>query len=133
MALSKRAAAARGLSPHQVNEYVHPNSLVELLPFLMVGYLGTKYYRFRGPNDTPVWLPWFAKAWKPTLVSTVAMHVVELQYVMLPLLSKYKVSAEYRWKWITSVMVEGIFSLNRFKRSILKAETLNSETGLLVE
>lgn len=126
VAMAKEAAAARGFSHVQVNQFVLPNSVAEAA---ILAYLFAIKFK-------PEWL-WALAAKLPVLtlfvrfsttyanglwLITLIAHVTEATFLLQPLLRKYRVPTDYRIEWTASVLLEGAFGLNRLKALIAEAE-----------
>ncbi|PRP84073.1 hypothetical protein PROFUN_04064 [Planoprotostelium fungivorum] len=90
-----------------------PANLV-LYGLLTFGLLYIKDYQ---PQILSDYSYWFAGV----LFFIVAAHLVEIVFVMQPLLRKYGVTDTNRKLWLLSTMFEGAFALKRFRRMVAAA------------
>ncbi|ODQ82293.1 hypothetical protein BABINDRAFT_158918 [Babjeviella inositovora NRRL Y-12698] len=126
--LAKTAATARGFSHIQINQYVYPNSLLEYFLLLVLLYMGSVYYRWDASKDIPVWFPLFSNYGKIIIGVLAVIHVVEIRFVLLPLLRKYRVPTDYKLEWIIATLLEGMFSIQRLQKLIWQAENHGRNT-----
>lgn len=121
--MAKDAAAQRGFSHIQINEYVYPGTSGVLAHFLIhsalfVGFFPALFNNrlFSAFIKQPV-IDWLVRhAFKIELLA-ILIHVAEVYFILMPLAQYYRVE-DFRLEWYIAGIIEGFPAIRRLKQLV---------------
>ncbi|ANZ73787.1 BA75_01118T0 [Komagataella pastoris] len=128
--MAKYCASKRGFSHFQVAETGYPASwgdftiLGALLILLMGFFSPSTLFNVILPalHCPPALVSFLDASTKSILICTILIHLIEIQFVLNPLLKKYRVPFDYKLEWWLLTFIDGYFTIRRFKNIVAKYE-----------
>ncbi|KAG7827448.1 hypothetical protein KL920_004702 [Ogataea angusta] len=133
LSMAREAASKRNVSHLQVRQVWYPQTaleriLVVLVSVMMVakGFPNLVYDVILSrvlpvPNE---WIQYVKPYNDFILVTTVALHAVEVAMFLVPRFFKYRVAPDYQIEWLVLTTVEGYPSIRRFDRIVAERAKL---------